>query len=266
MRLRELGSTQSVVFYAPSEVHQSILDVCGLRNADRADSSHVVTWLLEQTCRVNEQLRGLYLAQGHDFCHRTSSQLHYAEFFTDESQRAALVKAICQPERQTIGELYGAKTSRHVATSARDSVPLSGKLLEYAQKLSGQRQRQQREAGVSLQKLAGYDSALDEVEQEREEEFEVEYVRQRQEQPYYEALRFPGLHESLRRFVETGELTGGHGYQQASDVMATTALGKNYGIRATGSRLFVSAEYVRTVTPQSCSEIDDFLVGFSFLL
>jgi len=263
MRFRELGTTQSVVFYAPTEVHQSILDVCGLRSTDGVNSSHVVAWLLEQTCRVNEQLRGLYLAQGHDFCHRTSSQLHYAKFLADKSQRAAFVKEICQPERQTIGELYGAKTSRHTATP---SVPLAGKLLEYAQELSRQRQHQQLEAGGSLQKLTAHDSALDEVEQEREEEFEVEYVRQTQEQPSYEALRFPGLHESLNRFVETGELTGGAGYQQASEVMAMTALGKKYGIRATGSRLFVSAEYVRTVTPPSYSEIDDFVVRVSSFL
>jgi len=262
MRFRELGSTQSVVFYAPPEVHQSILDVCGLQSTDSVDSSHVVAWLLEQTCRVNEQLHGLYLAQGHDFCHRTSSQLHYAKFLTDKSQRTAFVKTICQPERQTIWELYGAKTSRHADTS---SIPLAGKLLEYTHELSRQRQRLQQESGGSLQKLAAYDSVLDEVEQEREEEFETEYMRQRQERPSYQALRFPGLHESLGRFVETGELTSGAGYQLALDVMATTALGKRYGIRATGSRLFVSAEYVRTVsTSLSYPEMDDFLVRVSF--
>lgn len=67
------------------------------------------------------------------------------------------------------------------------------------------------------------------MEREREEELEVEYVRQKQEQPSYEALRFPGLHERLRCFVETGEVSGGNGYQHASNVIAGTALGKKYG-------------------------------------
>ncbi|KAK3350347.1 hypothetical protein B0T25DRAFT_483283 [Lasiosphaeria hispida] len=266
MRLRELGSTQSVVFYAPPEVHQSIHDICGLESSNHVDSSHVITWLLEQTCRVNEQLRGLYLAQGQDFCHRASNQLHYSGFLTNTSQRAGFVKAICQPERHTIEELYGAQTGYHAATSSRHSAPLSGKLLGYAHELNGERQRQQQEAGSSHHKQASCDSALDEVEREREEEFEVEYVRQKQEQPSYKALWFPGLHESLRRFVETGELRGENGYQHASDVIAGTALGKKYRVRATGSRLFVSAEYVRTIALQSSPEMDNFLRPVEWIL
>ena len=51
MRLRQLGTTQSVVFFAPPEVHQSILDCQKKTNHDKIDSSDVVTWLLEQTCK-----------------------------------------------------------------------------------------------------------------------------------------------------------------------------------------------------------------------
>ncbi|PQE30562.1 p-loop containing nucleoside triphosphate hydrolase protein [Rutstroemia sp. NJR-2017a WRK4] len=66
MRLRQLGTTQSVCFFAPPEVHRSILDVCkktpgGLVGSSNINSYHVVNWLLEQTCRANEQLQNLYL-------------------------------------------------------------------------------------------------------------------------------------------------------------------------------------------------------------
>ena len=287
MRLRKLGSTQSVVFFAPPEVHQSIHDVCGLPSPDPVDSSHVISWLLEQTCRVNEQLRGLYLSQGQDFCHRVNSQLHYSGFLANPSQRAGLVQAICQPERQTIRELYGAQdgTSHPSTFASRHSMPLmSGKLQEYANELNRQRQRRQRqeeeeegeegegEGGRSHHKHLykyNYDSALDEVEREREEEFEVEYVRQKQEQPSYKPLRFPGLlHENIRRFVETGDMRGKKGYQRASSVIAGTALGKKHGVRIAESRLFVSAEYVRAVALPPGSEVDNFLVRrfFFFLI
>lgn len=41
MRLRQLGTTQSVVFFAPPEVHQGILDLQGKMNGDAVDSRDV---------------------------------------------------------------------------------------------------------------------------------------------------------------------------------------------------------------------------------
>ena len=56
MRLRQLGTTQSVVWFAPPEVHQSILDCQGKGASAHIDSSDVVMWLLEQTCRFTRKL------------------------------------------------------------------------------------------------------------------------------------------------------------------------------------------------------------------
>ena len=70
MRLRQLGTTQSVVWFAPPEVHQSILDVRQKMSGDPITSYDVVHWLLEQTCVQIEQLQPLYISQGNDFCRR----------------------------------------------------------------------------------------------------------------------------------------------------------------------------------------------------
>lgn len=70
MRLRQLGTTQSVVWFAPPEVHQSILDVRQKKSGDSINSYDVVHWLLEQTCVQIEQLQPLYISQGNDFCRR----------------------------------------------------------------------------------------------------------------------------------------------------------------------------------------------------
>ena len=65
---------ESVVSFASPEVHQSIIDVCKKRPGDVANSSHVISWLLEQTCYASEQLQYFYLAQEIDFCRWTNVQ------------------------------------------------------------------------------------------------------------------------------------------------------------------------------------------------
>jgi len=56
MRLRQLAISQSVIFFAPPEVHQSILNLRGKTGLDHIDSHDVIIWLLEQTCCNIEQL------------------------------------------------------------------------------------------------------------------------------------------------------------------------------------------------------------------
>lgn len=135
MRLRQLGTTQSVVFFAPPEVHQSILDVCKKEVRDETDSSHVVTWLLEQTCCANEQLQNLYLAQGMDFCRRTDAQWKNAKFLSDSSHREAYLNIIQQPERQTLEQMYGSKQKHQPSSLAHLSTT---ELIAFMEKLDKQ--------------------------------------------------------------------------------------------------------------------------------
>lgn len=257
MRLRHLGTTQSIVFFAPPEVHQSIIDVCRKRHGEvldssRIDSSHVVCWLLEQTCRANEHLQNLYLAQGTDFCRRTDAQWKYGEFLTENRHRKAYLKVIQHPERQTLEHLYGTVTDTQPSSAAdHPSVELKG----FMEELSEQR----RAANTKGDRI--HSSVLEEVEQEREVEIQVEQVRQVQKPTHYKALAFPGLHPAVVQFAKTGNLAGGHGYEHVFDALARTSIGQKYNVRRTTSQLYVSAEFMRTIELGKRIQNDNFLVS-----
>src|SRR5579859_5147657 len=118
MRLRQLGTSQSVTFFAPPEVHQSILDLRKKNLGDPLCSYDVIRWLLEQTCSGIEQLQPLYFSQGADFCRRAQATLAYPEFVANSKQRKAYLTSLRQIEQQTLEQLYGHNTK------AKPSIPL----------------------------------------------------------------------------------------------------------------------------------------------
>lgn len=264
MRLRQLGTTQSITFFAPPEVHQSIIDVCETClgeefNPFDINSSHVLCWLLEQTCRANEHLQNLYLAQGADFCRRTNAQWENSEFLTDGKQRKACLAVLQQPERQTLEQLYGLVKDTKPSVSPG---PVSTELKTFMKVLN----KQKRVAIVNGNPVQS--SMLEEVEQEREVEFQVEQVRQVQKPVHHKALKFNGLHSAIFTFVETGEITGGKGYEHVFDAVARTSIGEKYGVRCTTSQLFVSVEFMRTIElgkddPSNCNFlVSSLLIAF----
>lgn len=257
MRLRQLGTTQSVVFFAPPEVHQSILDVCKRKQGDIIDSSHVIHWLLEQTCCANEQMKNLYIAQGIDFCRRTNAQYEHAKFLTDKNQRTAYLQNIQYPDRQTLEQLYGGMFDAQPGSLGDLS---STKLNNFLKQLLDQKR------AAKGSRVAIHGSALEEVEQEREVESQLEAVRQVQKPTHYEALVFPGLHAAVARFATNGDLDGEQGYEYASTALRRTKIGQQYQIKSKTSRLFVSAEFMRTIQLDSRGSNDDFLVSLCSIL
>lgn len=255
MRLRYLGTTQSIVFFAPPEVNQNIMDVVRKRyrlDADVAsiDSSHVVTWLLEQTCCANDHLENLYLAQGLDYCHGMDARRQNPNFLTTERQRQAYLELIRHPGHRNLDQLYGAIPDSEVKTP---SGMASEESRAYIKELG---ERTKSHGG------GGYGSALDEVEQEREVEFQIEEVRQVQRRIHYTPLAFPGLHPAIFHFVETGELAGNSGYEHVFAALGRTGVGQRYQVRPTPSRLFISTEFMR-ITASGEALKDDFLVSRS---
>ncbi|KAL6701246.1 hypothetical protein J3F84DRAFT_391848 [Trichoderma pleuroticola] len=221
MRLRQLRTTQSVVFFAPPEVDMSIRDVCSNRLPinTHIESPHVIFWLLEQTCRANEDLQPLFQAQGNDFCRRTNALLKYPDSLTSEDSKHNLLKRLQQPEHQTLMQMYG-DTSRSSTSQGLENM-LSSRLQDFTNRLS-----QYDTSGVFEADVFG------EVEQEQERELEVQLETQREvEKPiHYRALGYPGLM-----------------IQHAFDYIRKTEVGKKHEIHDTDSRLFVSEEFGRTI-------------------
>lgn len=258
MRLRELATTQAVTFIAPPEVEASVRDICKLPPRARVESCHVVQWLLEQTCRANEQLQNLHVAQGVDFSRRQNAQWRYDKFLSNEEHRSRLLDVVQGQERQTLEQQYGPSTDAAMKGSV-DEVSFPS-LKAFMRILATQR----KSIGEKLDGHGIHSSALEEVEQEREVEFQVEEVRQVAKPVRYQPLRFPGLHDTILNFVRTGQLEGREapeGFMHAFDSLKNTAIGKKFEVQGTTSHFYCSTEFSRTVhLSKQAKTADNFLV------
>ncbi|KAI0116284.1 hypothetical protein GGR51DRAFT_312844 [Nemania sp. FL0031] len=249
MRLRQLRTTQRVAFYGPPEVEQSIRDFRKLGLEKRIDSSHVVSWLLERTCRSVEDLQGLYVAQGIDFCQRTDAIWHYQKSATKQQ----LLQVLKQPERKTLTELYG--PSLEGSSISLENNLASSRLRSFMDRLALTSKDQQ--GGIQT-------GALEEVEQERQVEAQIEQVRQVQKRKQYAACKFPGMHQEILQFAKTGKLESLQstqpGFKHAFAFVGETTIGKRFSVHETNSKLFVSGEFSKTVeVSQNSEEGNNFL-------
>ncbi|TKA72247.1 hypothetical protein B0A49_06074 [Cryomyces minteri] len=257
MRLRRLATTQSVVFFAPPEVHQSILDLRQKKSKDSIDSYDVICWLLEQTCSGIEQLQPLYFSQGADFCRRAQAAIDNPDLLVDVDQRETYLQALKQTEHQTLEQLYKPRLKSKSAMNG----PFSPQIAAFMKELNVRRR------GFQGLGNAVHGSALQEVEQEREVAYEVEAVRELQKPIHYTPLSFTGPHRDIVSFVETGRLAAGSaGYEHAFKALKRTGLGLKYGINeeATTSKFFISKEFPRTVN-LTCAN-DNFLRQVHWIL
>ncbi|KAK8063845.1 hypothetical protein PG996_008497 [Apiospora saccharicola] len=261
MRLRQLKTTQSIMFVAPPEVHLSILDVCKKDRRGHVNSADVVYWLIEQTCSTNEQLQGLYFAQGKDFCRRMNAAHNNKGFLKSSGQRVAYLKFLEQPEHQTLQQMYG--TGPHVNPQSKANpgvatIEVSSKKLKSIG-VTLMKKRHASHTGVDLH-------VLGEVEQEREVEFQVEEVREVQKPGRHEALSFPGLHKELEEFVRLGALRFGHPFRHVFDVAGNTEVGEKHAISKSPTRLFVSKEFERTIKFKKGQRNDSFMRSVEWIL
>lgn len=152
-----------------------------------------------------------------------------------------LLNVIRQQERQTLNQQYSRVSDNSIRGSPEEVIfPC---LKSFMSKLASQRTSM---AG-KLSASGMNSSALEEVEQEREVEFQVEEVRQVQKRKIFKPLSFSRLHPALEDFVHTGRLTGDEGYVHAFSFLGTTSIGQKFTVKRTPSRFFVSKEFTRTV-------------------
>lgn len=260
MRLRQLATSQSVVFFAPPEVHQSIIDLREPKHkGQQIDSSDVISWLLKQTCNGIEQIQPLYYAQGIDFCRRIQAALNNPSFLTDSGHRDAYCEVLRQAEKQTLAQLYKPATKSRNGVTSRSFHAEVGPFV----KELNQRRKHFQDFGHAV-----HGSALQEVEQEREVAHEIESVREVEKPVRYSALLFPGLHQDIKSFALTGRISAGYaGFEPTFTFLKRTALGIKHGIteEATSCKLFVSREFSRTVNLPAGRRNDNLIVSFPSL-
>ncbi|KAK4651863.1 hypothetical protein QC762_0097080 [Podospora pseudocomata] len=263
MRLRQLGKSQSVMFFVPPEVNQVIKDLRKKSVFDKIDSHDVICWLLDNTCDGIEQLQPLYFSQGMDFCRRTQAAIDNPDCLTHPGQQADYVAAIKQNELQTLQEMYEPKTKVKAAKLSIEAGSSHPKVAGFLKELNNRRK------GFQDTGRAVHGSALQEVEQEREVAFEVETVRQVKRPVMYDALTFPGISKEIDTFARTGRIpVGSLSVCHVFELLRKTALGRKHKIRAQDqtSRLFVSVEFGRTVKLHTDLAKDTFLRPVNWVL
>lgn len=179
MRLRQLGTTQSVLFVAPPEVDRSIVELLSKKVGKTISSLDVISWLLVQTYRGIEQLAPLYYSQGTEYFQREQACWDNPEFLSDVEQREAYLGALMQIEQQSLSQFYGVKKK-----PPKKLELTSPRLAPFVQELNSRR-KDFRDSGAAV-----HGSALMEVEQEREVAHQVEAVRVVQKPVHYTALQF----------------------------------------------------------------------------
>lgn len=112
MRLRKLGQGQSLMFVAPPEVHQSIIDVIGKRGSD-IDGYDVVVWSLEQSCLSIVRSQPLRVLQGLSHRHRQKTMDFFATRYSNLKDVASetdatkgCISAFREKEEQRLTDLY----------------------------------------------------------------------------------------------------------------------------------------------------------------
>jgi hypothetical protein len=253
MRLRQLATTQSVTFFAPPEVHQSILDFRKRGEGAHLDSHDVICWLLEQTSQGLENLQPLYHAQGVNYCRRTHASVVHAEL-SNEKARLSYIEDLQDTEQQSLKAIYEprtAKPQRRVRAADFD-----GKTAQHIRELE-RRRKAFHDTGNAI-----HASALQEVEQEREVAVEAETIRERQNPACYHPHIFEGLANDIREFVMSGTWRSASPVcEDAFMLMQRSATGQKHPAELPASpQLLVSAEYRKTVRVPSGKVNDDFLV------
>jgi len=252
MRLRQLAISQSVIFFAPPEVHQSILNLRGKTGLDRIDSCDVIIWLLEQTCCNIEQLQPLYISQGMEYCRRRLAAQRYPDATSDIDHRKAYLKVLEQPEQYSLEKLYAPdqKTKGRPIDAGEYS-----EIAKYVEKLNAVK-KGLRNTGDNVQALAHQ-----EVEQEREVQIETETVREVKKPSHAQGLPQPALAKEVKYFAETGRLVAGSpAYQQVFVALRHTALGRRLDVSSsvTASRLLVTQDFNNTVIIQWGRPLDEY--------
>ncbi|KAF1931308.1 uncharacterized protein M421DRAFT_56909 [Didymella exigua CBS 183.55] len=247
MRLRLLGQSQSVVFYSPAEVHQSILDRLNKSAAFRPDSAAVLFWVFGQTCDILEHQEPSYFAQALQYMQQKQAKISYPFFLNNEHSRSEFLSAVLQKEALTIKDMYQPGSSRRTGLNKPSAWDAS---LQADVKLLQDRQKQFQDNGSAV-----HASVLEEVEieQERELEIEVEHevenVREAQQPPRFRALPVSKLHPDVEHFVEFGRLVAGScAYHPVFSALSRTDTGLKRSVSSSmPSNLWVTEQFSRTV-------------------
>ena len=260
MRLRKLGQGQSLIFVAPPEVHQSIINITGKPGGD-IDGYDVVAWSLEQSCLSIERSQPLRVLQGLGHHHRQKALTALAKRYPNLEEVAkerdatkGFILAFREKEEQRLTDLYAPaslKTSTMpnvIDSSQEDPDPTVQKLLAMW-----------RSVDFSISEGASMHE-----EHEREVAHEVEQETQIQRPTRSKAL-VRIVDPLLQEYVRIGSDTILQQFRRAYDVVSSTSANC-----AASSELLkhlrVTKDFIQTVAGPVTGHYDSYLRPTNWIL
>jgi len=261
MRLRKLAQGQSLLFVAPPEVHQNIINTTGT-DERRLDGYDVVAWSLEQSCLNIERAQPLRVLQGLSHHQRQTTMSLFSESSKDLDQlggdmevSSQLVSAFREKEKQRLTDLYapeamkdGANTSI-VESYEHDLHPMVKVLLETWKSI---------DFSVS-------EGASMHEEHEREVAHEVEQEKQIQRPPRLKACRCT-VDKNLRQFVSAASTQVLAKFLPALQIVGGSSAKSALLANKPFSNLWVTKDFAMTVKHAGIGFSDSFLRPVNWIL
>ncbi|KAF8526592.1 hypothetical protein BU17DRAFT_62083 [Hysterangium stoloniferum] len=122
MRMRQLGHTHSVLFFASEEIRKKIQEAINSTD-DKLDSSHVLLWTMRETCTQIKENGALWASQGLNFDIRDRAWARYNDGIISVADLAGV---LLEKESFTLDELYGIKKDTNIP--ARTDGDVSGRV------------------------------------------------------------------------------------------------------------------------------------------
>jgi len=245
MRMRQLGNGHTLVYFAPTEVHQKISRIAG---DSPVCSSHVVKWAIEETYASTKYSVPLWASQGLSYAKRQEAWLRYCEKSLDLSD---FLEQLREPESQTLEELYGFPSKEHDNRSAFPSV---GEEEEEGTKKIVEKCRY-----FDVRSLMG---VRVQEEQEREVAQETEQERQTEPPPPAVAANH-GLHKDLKNLVSEGAFPR----DTVAFIPAFESLpAREHLASGWNENLLVTVDFARTIRKDTFSTENEFLRSVNWVL
>ncbi|KAJ4505776.1 hypothetical protein HRR86_008095 [Exophiala dermatitidis] len=247
MRMRKLAVSQSVIFFAPPEVDNSIRALLGVQTGD-LDSSHVIRWCISQSCRALKSQQPLWTMKGLSHSRRRLASKRYVLEGGQIPNPEQYLDSIREIESRPVSEMY--------AVDKRDQ-----------KKHTFQPSPLEKKDDIMMQLLAEWDrtetndlkdSGIAE-EQEREILHEVEKVREVQ-RPAHATPAKPAASEVLINYIFKNEgVPKAEDFHWAFNILSQTRLAPQYRGAEWPTNVLVTQDYMRTIVPQAGSPQDDYL-------
>lgn len=261
MRLRKLEHGQSLLFVAPPEVHQDIMDLKQHSEND-INGYDVIVWSLHQSCREIERSQPLRISQGLGFYQReenmktlTNAHPLLEQLDSSAAETDITVTTFREKEEQRLQDLYAPlsmmtnKISNIVDASRNMSSPTVQELVRLWNKMD----------------LSVFEGASMHEEHEREVAQEVEQEMQIQRPGPLEALT-PSADARLPSFIRSGSLHECHRNSKSARAVVNTSLASSEALYSLWARLYLSSDFMNTVRRPSSGFFDNYLRPVNYAL